>query len=119
MKGRMMVNKEQIEKGIAKYLDSELMPQIHVEPWKQLVIGAGASIAVKRIGLLLDSLKDNKALSMLGIVDDSGAVDIDILAQEFKNKMPHEGLKVEIPILGTITFHPSDVDTLYSKIVGG
>ena len=114
-----MVSKEQIEKGIAKYLDTELMPQIHTEPWKQLVIGASVSILVKRIGTVIDTAKDNKALSALGIIDNSGDFDIDIIAQEFKSKMPREGIKVDVPVLGSITFHDSDIDILYGKIIGG
>ncbi|MCQ2513123.1 MAG: hypothetical protein MJ092_07060 [Lachnospiraceae bacterium] len=114
-----MANKEQIQNGIAAYLDTELMPQIHIEPWKQALLGTFASIAIKRTGSAIDALKDNTALSMIGVVDKDGNIDIDILSQEFKAKMPPEGLKVPVPMLGEITFHPSDVDTLYRKITGG
>lgn len=114
-----MVNKGQIEKGIAAYLDNELMPQIHVEPWKQAVLGTAASIMVKRVGTAVESLKSNPALSALGIVDKNGCIDIDILANEFKAKMPGEGLKISVPLVGEVTFHSSDVDALYRKIIGG
>lgn len=114
-----MVNKDQIEKGIAAYIDGEIMPQIHVEPWKMALIGTGASIIIKRAGCVLDGLKNNTVFNALGISDKNGAIDIDIIANEFKQKMPPEGIKISVPLLGEMTFHSSDVDLLYKKIIGG
>ena len=31
--------------------------------------------------------------------------------------MPKEGVKVDVPILGTLTFHKEDVDKLYDYIM--
>ena len=113
-----MVNANQIEKGVAAYLDEEVMPQVHLEPWKKAVLGTGASVAIKRVGNVLENIKGNQALSALGVVDQEGNVDIDIVSTEFKKQIPTEGLKVKIPLLGEITFHESDVDMLYRKITG-
>lgn len=114
-----MVNVTQIEKGLASYIDAEFMPHVHLPQYQQVAIGACASILVKRVGIAINNLKSNPLVTTLGIVDASGNVDIDILAEEFKKKMPPEGLKVPIPILGEIVLHPSDIDTLYRKISGG
>lgn len=114
-----MVNREQIEKGVASFLDKEFLPKVHMEPWKQFAVATGASIAVKRIGKVMDELKENKAMNMLGIVDGSGNIDIDILAEEAKSKMPPDGIRVPIPIIGEVTLYAADVDTLYRLIIGG
>lgn len=114
-----MVTRGQIEVGIAKYLDSEFMSQIHTEQWKQFALATGTSIAIKRLGKVVDELKNNKAMVGLGIIDENGNVDIDIIAEEAKSKLPSDGLKIDIPLVGNVTIHESDIDLLYRDIVGG
>lgn len=114
-----MVNKNQIEAGLAAYVDSEFLPQLHMQPLQQTLIGAGACILTKRIGTAIDNLKNNAAMNALGIIDVSGNVDIDILAQEIKAKMPQEGLRIPVPLLGEVVMHTKDIDTLYRMIIGG
>ena len=113
-----MVSKNQIEAGLASYIDTEFMPHVHMQPMQQMLIGAGASILTKRIGTAIDNLKTNPVLTTLGIIDTSGNVDIEILAEEIKAKMPQEGLHVPVPLLGEIILHPADIDVLYRKITG-
>ena len=113
-----MVTQEQMIKGLSAYLDREMMPKIHMEPWKMFTIGTGAAVLVKRLAKATETLKDNKMLNALGVVDADGNIDIDILAETAKTNIPPEGLRIPVPVLGEIILHPSDIDILYQMIGG-
>lgn len=111
-----MVTIDKIEKGVAAYLDSELMPQLPETGIQKVIVGAAMSILIRRFGTILESYKDNQLVKALGVMDSDGGVDIDILAEELKNNMPKEGVKVDVPVIGAITFKKSDIDKLYEYI---
>lgn len=113
-----MVSIDKIEKGVANYLDGELMPQLQSNSLEKVLIGTAASLAIRRSGTIVAGYKDNKMVQMLGIMDSNGNVDVDVLADELKKNIPKEGVKVDIPIIGTMTFHKDDVDKLYEYIMG-
>lgn len=112
-----MISIDKIEKGIANYLDGELMPQLQDNKLEKVLVGTAASLAISRIGTIVASYKDNKLVKMLGIMDDEGNVDVEVLADELKKNISKEGVKVDIPIVGTMTFHKDDVDKLYEYIM--
>ena len=112
-----MVSVDKIEQGIANYLDAELMPQLKGNGIEKVIVGTTASLLIRKTGTIIEGYKDNKLVKMLGIIDDNGAVDVDTLVEEVKKNIPKEGIKVEVPILGTLTFHKDDVDKLYDYIM--
>lgn len=111
-----MVTIEQIEKGVAAYLDVELMPKLPNSGFEKVLAGTALSLIIRRSGNILDSYKDNKMVQLLGLMDSEGNVDVDILAEELKKNIPTEGMKVEVPIIGSMTFHKEDVSKLYEYI---
>lgn len=112
-----MVSIDKIEEGVARYLDAELMPQLQNNGVEKVLVGTAASLAIRRSGTIVDGYKDNKIVQMLGIMDGNGNVDVEVLADELKKNMPKEGVKIDIPIVGTMTFHKDDVDKLYEYIM--
>lgn len=112
-----MVSVDKIEQGVANYLDAELMPQLKGNGIEKVIVGTTASLLIRKTGTIIEGYKDNKLVKMLGIIDDNGAVDVDTLVEEVKKNIPKEGIKIEVPILGTLTFHKDDVDKLYDYIV--
>lgn len=112
-----MVSVDKIEQGVANYLDAELMPQLKGNGIEKVIVGTTASLLIRKTGTIIEGYKDNKLVKMLGIIDDNGAVDVDTLVEEVKKNIPKEGIKVEVPILGTLTFHKDDVDKLYDYIM--
>ena len=74
------------------------------------------SLLIKKSGAILDSYKDNQLVKILGIMDSEGNVDIDVLAEELKKNIPKGGVRVDIPIIGVLTFKENDVDKLYEYI---
>lgn len=111
-----MVSIDRIERGIAKYFDVELKEKLPPNGFERVFVGTAISIAIKRSGRIIAEMKDNKAVQMLGIMDDKGNVDIDILRDEVKNQMPESGIKVDLPLIGMMTFKKEDIDILYSYI---
>ena len=111
-----MVSIDNIKQGLADYLDAELMPQLKTSGVERVVIGTAASLLITRAGNIVEGYKDNKLVKMLGIMDDEGNVDIDTLVTEVKKNITKDGIRVEVPVLGTLTFHREDVDKLYGYI---
>lgn len=111
-----MVSIDKIQQGVAAYLDAELMPQLPNTGFEKVLAGTAMSLAIRRSGAILDSYKNNKAVQMLGLMDAEGNVDVDVLAEELKKNIPKEGMKVNIPIIGNMTFHKEDVDKLHEYI---
>lgn len=111
-----MVTIDKIQQGIAAYLDSELMPNLPSTGLERILAGTAMSLAIRKSGSIIASYKDNKAVQMLGLMDAEGNVDVDILAEELKRNIPKEGVKVDIPLIGGITFHKDDIDKLHEYI---
>lgn len=111
-----MVSIGKIEQGVAAYLDTEVMPKFPNSGFEKVLAGTAMSIIIRRSGRIVESYKDNKAVQMLGLMDSEGNVDIDILAEELKKNFPKDGMKVDVPIIGSMTFHKEDVDKLHEYI---
>lgn len=111
-----MIAISKIEQGVAAYMDSEVMPQLPTGGFEKVLAGTAVSLVIRRSGKILEGYKDNKAVQMLGLMDTDGNVDVDILAEELKKNIPAEGMKVDIPIIGKMTFHKEDVDKLHEYI---
>lgn len=107
-----------ISNGIAKYIDNELMSTLPNNSVERLATGVGVALFLKQTQKNATVLLSNSVVKMLGITDDKGGIDIDILKDEIKNKMPAGGVKVNLPIFGPATFDSTDVDKLYNYIKG-
>lgn len=113
-----MVTMKQIEQGIAAYLDSELMPQLSKTSngLEKVIAGTAISLFIRKSGTILESYKDNKMVQMLGIMDEDGNVDVDLLATELKKNISDDGVKIDVPMIGAMTFHKEDVTKLHEYI---
>lgn len=115
-----MATISQIEAGVVKYLDGEIAPKIPVNvpngQLKRTVFLAGAAYAVhKNIG----QLAINSTLAKLGAVSESGGVDVDGILEAARGAIPAEGVKVTVPILGSLTFYAEDLERLAEYIKQG
>lgn len=112
-----MVTTAQIEQGLAKWLDTELMPQLPMEGWKRVVAGAAMGVIVKRSGQMLDSLAQSPLFTALE-VSKNGEIDIDIIAEELQKATPEKGFVIDLPLIGSMTIHRQDIDNLHRIIRG-
>ena len=113
-----MITIQQLETGLADYLDTYLIPQLPNSGWQKVVIATGVSIALKRLGGAINSLKSNPVLNALGIIDEQGNIDIDIITEELKNNIPDTGFVIDLGVLNVnMKFNKHDVEDLYKCIV--
>lgn len=111
-----MVTMKQVERGVAAYLDAELMPQFSKTGVEKVIAGTAISLFIRRSGVILEGYKENKIVQMLGIMDEEGNVDVELLSTELKKNIPDEGFKMDIPMIGAMTFHKEDVTKLQEYI---
>lgn len=110
-----MVSMQQIENGLARFIDAELAPKIPAD---------GSNGAVKRLGFLVGVTymlhKQLPALlKTIGAVEPNGNVDIEGLIDVIRDRVPGDGLRVQVPVVDELIFYPSDVETIKSYIMGG
>jgi hypothetical protein len=105
------------EKGVASYLDTELMSKLPENTFQRVIAGTAISLAIKKSEPILSNLRNNSFVKMIEIFDEKGNVDIDLLRDEVKKQIPESGVKADFPMIGTMTFHQNDVDKLYNHII--
>lgn len=107
----MKLSEESIITAFNEYVDTELAPMSSgMGAIEQFAFGFTLGIAKRKANVLLTKLVNSKAAQMLGLVDDTGMVDVDTAysaASDSINTVKH----VEI---GGIRFTSKDLDTLYS-----
>lgn len=112
-----MVTINQIEAGVARYIDAEIAPKIPVNvpngQLKKIAFLAGAAYAVHKG---VQQYVGHPVLAQIGAVDDMGNVDLDGVLEAARGVIPKEGFPVTVPILGDLTFYAEDLEQLAAHI---
>ena len=113
----MKVPMHKVQAGIVRYLDNEMMPQIQKTHSNLSTFGISlfAALAVQNLPVTMEKLTQSPAIEWLGVIDSEG-MEIDALAEQARQVMPAEGLKIALPVIGTLTFRRDDVDALVQYI---
>lgn len=113
-----MVTLQQIQRGLCKYVDTELLP--HMTGFKKIGLGAYMALASNNLAAMAANYLEHPAIKILELSDAQGNIDIDkafnAVSPMFENGMKHT---VDIPVIGSIIIDRSDVDKLRRYIVGG
>lgn len=107
---------DRVLNGVARYLDKEIYAGMN--DWQEIL----ARIAVSRIldNKNIESLMNNPYMKTFAIADAEGNIDVDGLYRDLKRLVQAKGkVEITLPMFGKFTFTESDVDCLYSCIVGG
>lgn len=132
----MILSSKQIIRGVASWLDSEVLTSMHSGP--KYGLGVAAALLSKRGEALLDQAMGNDVVQALGIVRDGG-YDLNELRTVMLERYPAEGIRIDAeqingainrflgklaPIInykmqGGITFHRSDLERLLNTIMEG
>lgn len=109
-----MVTIDQAMRGAMRFAGSEIIP--HLPTGKG--IGAGIALALIMDGgkERLLKLKEHPAVQLMGVMDESGNIDVDRLYNAARPKMGGQKLPVNVPILGELRFDVGDLDKLYRYI---
>lgn len=113
-----MVPKEQFLNGLVRYCDVDVIPQLPTSgKW---IVGAMVIGATKKAENIITQLSSNPIVKSIGIIDENGLIDIDLLADSLRQSADKYGkLSVSLPVVGTMTFSASDIDRAKQYIVGG
>lgn len=111
-----MVPMEHVAKGVAKYLDAEVMSQYPENSVQKVLVGTGLALMIRKTEKFADSLKSNETVKMLDVIDENGNVDIDTLKDALKANIPETGVVYDNKFIGKMTFMKADVDKLYDYI---
>ncbi len=107
-----MATIQQVQRGVAAYIDQEMVPRMGDATTRWLVGGAGALLA-NNLGKTLEANKNNPMLAAFGVFDEEGGIDVDALYHAFASKMT-EPVKLDIPVLsrivGKIGLNRNDLD---------
>lgn len=111
-----MVSIDKIKRGLSDYIDTELLPKTEgAESW---IIGVAATLIISELDGVILSLNGNKLIEALHLIDKDGNVDIEKLYPIIRNQARRTGpVKMDVPLIGTITLSESDIEQIYRKIM--
>lgn len=108
-----MMAMEKVQRGLASFLDKELIPSL--SGWDRVLIGGGAGIAVAKLPRLIEQYPIAAALDIYN--KERNQVDVDTLYQAIVPYMGTDPLPTKVPILNiTIKIGRQEVDALYRYI---
>lgn len=108
---------DKVTRGIVAYLDNELMTQLPNDSLKKVGFGIFAALAARDPMKIIGSYISIDMLKMLGIIDAEGNnADVELLREELKKRIPAEGVKMAIPLIGTVTLTAYDIDRMMNYI---
>lgn len=108
-----MATINQVRRGIEKYMDAEILPKLPKA--KAFGMGVYAELLLSQTESQLQKYLELPAVKVLGIVDESGNIDIEKLRDVAHKKMP-DNIQLDLPLIGTFTFGNADIDMLYQHI---
>ena len=109
----MTVTIDQAMRGAMRYADNEVIP--HMPGGKGIGAGIMLALIIEGSREKILALRENQAVKMMQIFDDSGNIDLDRLYNAARPKFENK-LSVSVPFIGELKFDQSDVDKLYKYI---
>lgn len=114
-----MTSLENIQAGIAKFIDRNIAPNL--SGWDKVLVAGTAGILTAKLPTIISQYSSNPVVKALGVYDAENAmVDVDALYKAAKPYIGAEPLPVKIPVIGiTLKIGKQDIDTLYAYIQEG
>lgn len=103
----MKATKEHIKTAIQIYVDRELMNK--GTPNQKFVTFMGASLLMNKLDSVWSTLASNEVVSMLGIVDSAGMVDVDAVVNAAYAAIDRSG---QVNVAGLV-FNRSDIESFH------
>ena len=110
-----MITIDQIQRGAARFVDTELMPKLAGRD-KWIVAGI-VTLYIKRLPALVEQIKSKEAVRLLGVIGEDNSVDLEAVYNSIKPAAAQTPVQVNIPMGGTITITGTDIDILYNCIM--
>lgn len=108
-----MVSMDKAQRGMAAFLDRELIPSL--TGWDKVLVGGGAGVLVAKLPKIVEMYPIVTALDIYDKANNQ--IDIDTLYQAVVPYIGSETLPLKIPYMGiTIKVGRPQVDALYNYI---
>lgn len=116
-----MVTIDQIEQGVAKFIDNDFIPSMNRSEATGFVMSLAAGLLIRQFRTIAEKVTQQPIVKMAGLVSENGEVDIDAIREEMVKAMPEKGTSFPIEIKALrktfdITLTPGDVDKIYGYI---
>lgn len=107
---------ERVLQGIFKYLNAEIYSKMN--DWQEMLARIAVSRLLGNTEMLKETLKNNAFVKTFSIMDENGHVEIEGLLRDIKAQITEKGkLTFSVPLFGTLSFVPEDVDVLRRHIM--
>lgn len=111
-----MVNAQQIKSGVTKYINSEILP--HLSGLPKIGVSTYINLMSDKVPELMIQMRDQPGVSILGIIDEEGNMDLDRLYKAVvPTMMEGEKITIEVPLIGSFDLSKQDIDKLYKYIL--
>lgn len=111
-----MVTIAQMQRGVADFIDKEVVP--HLSPFERIVVGGGAGLIAAKMPEVMESLNKHPVVAALHLYDkESRMVDIDSVYAAVEPYIGSEPFSVKIPVAGvTLKMGQREIRELYTCI---
>lgn len=111
-----MVTIEQVQQGMVRFIDAEVIPRLSA--MEKLVVGGGAGLITAKLPAVIAGYADNKFVSALGLYDaENGEIDLDALYNAVKPYITTDPIPVTVPFVGIkLKFTQREIEMLYKYI---
>jgi hypothetical protein len=106
---------DKFKRGTARYLDEEFISKM--TGWQKWVFGAGSAMYLENLTATIERLKNNEIVKDLGILDDSGNVNVEKMHRYLLEQARKGPVTFTIPMIGAVTLSEADVEKLYTLIM--
>lgn len=107
-----MISRDRVAKGVAAYLDNEVLPQLPGDGWEKVIAGTAMGIMTKKMDHLIETLQKHPVVKAFGVIDDDGMIDDVLVMDQLREHIPDEGMLISLPLVGDMRIHKNDVDIL-------
>ena len=111
-----MVSIEKIQRGAARYIDTELLPK--VDGRDKWILSAAATLSLAKLPAIIQTLNSKDAIKALGLISADGmSIDLDAIVASVKPAARQAPAVFSIPFGGSIAFTEADIESLYKIIM--
>jgi hypothetical protein len=113
-----MVHKTYIIPGLSNFIDKTVLSQYAPTSIKRIIAAGALAIYLQQNSNLVDVIINNPIFNGLGVSNDAGMVNIELIRDVLKSEINKAGfMRIKFPILGDVDFTSEDMDTLYASIM--
>lgn len=102
--------------GVTKYINTYICKDLN--DWQDVIVHMAIGRIYNNKSAIKQMMINNGYVRALGVVDKNCNIDVENLLVELKAEVERkQKVSVSVPLIGTMTFKPADVDTLKNIIL--